>query len=734
MKKIVSTCVYCGAGCQILFTVDDKANRIIDAEGAPGHSNDGTLCLKGRYGWDFLNDPQILTKRLTGPLVRRNGRSSPLEPAGWDEAVALVGDRLAQIKKESGPDSILCTGSARGPGNEANYVMQKFARACLGTNNVDHCARVCHAASVAGLLVSLGSGAMSLSVPEIEDAEVILNIGYNGPDSHPIVARRIVRARQKGCYVICADPRRTETARISQKHLQLKGGSNLALANSLANVIISEKLHDPDFVREHTKGFEELRTLVEKYSPERTAGITGLDPGEVRETARIYASSKHSVILWGMGVCQFSQGVEVVKGLANLGLLTGNFGRPSTGVGPVRGQNNVQGACDMGALPNYYPGYQSVSDPASREKFEKAWGVSLPDKPGLTLTRVPEFVLHPPDPGKKIRAYWIFGEDPAQSDAHLAEMRETLRKLDFVVVQDIYMNKTARFADVILPSTSWGEHEGVYSACDRAFQRVRKLVEPPAGVLTDWEIISRVSTHMGYPMKYKNAEEIWNELVGLCPSFYGATYEKLEKLGHVQWPCRSRDMSDAGTPYLHKNGLFATKDGLGVFSASEWRPPVEVENEEYPLTLSTVREVGHYSVRTMTGNCRTLRNLEDEPGWVQMNPALCESLQVGRGELVRVASARGWCLSRCLPTDRVRADAVYMTYQWWIGACNELTVGSLDPVSNTPEYKYCACRVEKIDDQAGAAKHVADEYQRLRLEMLVDPKGVGAGARGGLAA
>ncbi|MDR1920694.1 MAG: formate dehydrogenase subunit alpha [Candidatus Adiutrix sp.] len=720
IEKILSTCVYCGAGCQILFTVDKEKNKILEATGANGVTNQGKLCLKGRYGWDFLNDPQILTKRLTGPLLRKNGRNSPLEPCSWEEAVGFVARRLTEIKKEYGPDSMLVTGSARGPGNEANYVTQKFVRAVLGSNNVDHCARICHAASVAGLLVSLGSGAMSLSVPEIEDAKVIFNIGYNGPDSHPIVARRIVRAKQKGAALIVADPRRTETARISDLHLQLKGGSNLALVNALGHVIIEEKLLDKTFIEAHTKGFEEYRELVKRYSPESTESITGLKPGDVRKAARIYASTKNSVILWGMGVCQFSQGVDVVKSLANLALMTGNFGHSSTGVGPVRGQNNVQGACDMGALPNYFPGYQSVTDKEAREKFEKAWGVKLPDKPGITLTRVPEFVLHPPTPEKKLRAYWVFGEDPAQSDADLSEMRETLHALDLVIVQDIYMNKTAEFADVVLPATSWGEHEGVYSACDRSFQRIRKVLEPPKGVLTDWEIFSRVSTAMGYPMKYKNTEEIWNELIGLCPSFYGATYQKIEKFGAIQWPCRDRNDADRGTSFLHKDGKFATKDGKGVFTAVDWHAPVEVEDQEYPVTLSTVREVGHYSVRTMTGNCRTLRNLEDEPGWVQMNPELCKDLDVKHGELVKLSSRRGFCFSRCFPTERVKKDAVYMTYQWWIGACNELTIGKLDPVSNTPEYKYCACRVEKVEDQNEAERYIKSEYSSIKARMGVD--------------
>jgi formate dehydrogenase major subunit len=571
---------------------------------------------------------------------------------------------------------------------------------------------------------------MSNGVHEIEDAALLFVFGYNGADSHPIVARRIVRAKQKGATIICCDPRRIETARIADMHLQLRNGSNLALVNSLAHVIINEGLADEKFIAEHSTGFEELKELVQKYSPEKVSEITQLDPKDIRQAARLYATSGRSMILYGMGVCQFAQAVNVVKGLANLAIMTGNFGRWGVGIGPVRGQNNVQGACDMGALPNSYPGYQNVTVPEIQAKFEKAWGVKLSNKVGIPLTQVPHYVLHEPEE-KKIRAYYIFGEDPAQSDPDLHEVREALSKIELVIMQDIYMNKTGQYADVLLPSTGWNEHDGVYSCCDRGFQRIRKLINPPAdaNVLTDWDIISRISTAMGYPMKYDNTEQIWNEVISLCPSFIGATYEKLEKLGNVQWPCRSTDMSDVGTSFLHKDGKFANPDGRARFSSIDWQPPTELENDEYPIILSTCREVGHYSVRTMSGNCRLLRNLEDEPGWVQMNPELCEELGVKHGELVKVISKRGSCIARCLPTDRVKKQAVYMTYQWWIGACNELTIASLDPISNTPEYKYCACRVEKIADQQWAEKYVLEEYQKIRTEM-----GINVQKKGGKAA
>ena len=554
---------------------------------------------------------------------------------------------------------------------------------------------------------------MSNSIPEIENADVLFIFGYNGADSHPIVANRIVKAKKNGAKLIVTDPRVTESARIADIHLPIKGGTNMVLVNAFGNVLIEEGLYNKEFVQNHTQGFDEYKEIVKPYTAKYAEKITGIPEELIRKAMREYAKGKKAMILYGMGVCQFGQAVDVVKGLASIALLTGNFGRESVGIGPVRGQNNVQGACDMGALPNVYPGYQNVTDDKIREKFEKAWGVKLSPNNGYSLTQVPNLVLKE----KKLKAYYIFGEDPVQSDPDASEVREALDELEFVIVQDIFMNKTALHADVILPATSWGEHEGVYTCADRGFQLMRKAIEPQGDVKPDWQIISEISTAMGYPMNYKNTKEIWDELRQLCPSFLGATYEKIETQGCVQWPCKSESMEDKGTMYLYEGQKFSTPNGKGNLFAAEWRPPMEVEDDEYPFSLCTVREVGHYSVRTMTGNCRTLSSLEDEPGRVQINSNDAEKLGIEDDELVRISSRRGSVITRATVTDRVKEGATYMTYQWWVGACNELTIANLDPISKTPEYKYCALKLEKLEDQELAEKCVREEYQSLKDKM-----------------
>jgi formate dehydrogenase major subunit len=369
----------------------------------------------------------------------------------------------------------------------------------------------------------------------------------------------------------------------------------------------------------------------------------------------------------------------------------------------------------MGVLPNFFPGYQYVYDDKVRKKFEKAWKVKLSGTPGLHLTEIPHQVLHE----DKIKAYYIFGEDPAQSDPHAAEIRETLEKIDFVVVQDIFMNKTALYADVILPATSWGEHDGIYSSADRGFQKIRKAIEPQGDVKPDWQIICDIATAMGYPMHYANTEEIWDEMRSLTPTFAGASYQKIEQQGIIQWPCPTED--HPGTPYLYKDNVFMLPDTKkGKLFACEWRAPQELPDSEYPLSLSTVREVGHYSARTMTGNCRALAKLADEPGYVQINPQDAAELGIEAEQLVRISSRRGSVISRADVTERAMKGATYMTYQWWIGACNELTGDGLDPTAKTPEFKYCAVKLESIADQAGAEQYIKDEYLKLRKSMRVE--------------
>lgn len=707
-KKVLTVCPYCGAGCNLYLVVED--GKIKRAEPANGRTNESELCLKGYYGWDYLNDPQLLTARIQKPMIRKNDE---LVEVTWEEAIKSTAERLTEIKDKYGADSIMGTGCSRGPGNETNYVMQKFMRAVIGTNNVDNCARVCHGPSVAGLDAVLGNGAMTNSIPEIDNADLIFIFGYNPAESHPIVARRIVKAREKGAKIVVVDPRITESSRVSDLWLPIKGGTNMALVNGFNHVLINEGLCNKDYIDKYTEGFEEFKKTLEKYTPEYVEKITTVPAESIRKAMEMYASAKSPMILYGMGVCQFGQAVDVVKGLASLALVTGNYGRPSVGIGPVRGQNNVQGACDMGALPNVYPGYQKVIDDSVREKFEKAWGVKLSDKIGHRITEVPKLVLEE----DKIKAYYIMGEDAVQSDPNSSEVREALDKLELLIVQDIFMNKTTLHADIILPASAWGEHEGVYSCADRGFQKFNKAIEPIGEAKPDWEIICEIGTAMGYPMHYNNTKEIWDEMISLSPRFAGATYERMEKLGGIIWPCPSED--HPGTPYLYENNIFSTPSQKGILFATEWRPTQESPDNEYPLSLCTVREVGHYSVRTMTGNCRGLQQLEDEPGKIQISPEDARKLNIKDGELVRVSSKRGSVITRAWVTDRVLKGATYMTYQWWIGACNELTVDNLDPISKTPEYKYCAVKVEAIEDQKAAEKDLVDTYNELRKKMMV---------------
>ncbi len=550
---------------------------------------------------------------------------------------------------------------------------------------------------------------MSNAINEIDNTDLVFIFGYNPADSHPIVANHILRAKQNGARIIVCDPRRIETARIADMHIALRNGSNIALLNAIGHVIIAEQLYDRAFVTARTEGFEAYRKIVERYTPESVEAITGVSAGEIRQAARLYAGAKTATLLWGMGVTQFWQGVETVRSLTSLAMLTGNLGKAHVGVNPVRGQNNVQGACDMGALPDTYPGYQFVKFPENREKFAKAWGVaSLPAHPGYRISELPHRVAH-----GEVRAAYIMGEDPLQIDAELPAVRQAFADLELVIVQDIFMTKTAAVADVVLPSTSWGEHEGVYTAADRGFQRFFKAVEPKWDLKTDWQIISEIATRMGYPMHYDNTQQIWDELRQLCPGFKGATYEKMGELGYIQWPCRDESPEDQGTSYLFAE-KFDTPNGLAQFFTCDWMAPIDKLDDDYPLVLSTVREVGHYSCRSMTGNCAALSALADEPGYVQINTEDAARLGIEDEALVWVNSRKGRVITRAQVSDRPNVGAVYMTYQWWIGACNELVTENLSPITKTPEYKYCAVRVEPIANQSAAEQYVLEEYNKLK--------------------
>ena len=707
MEKHMAVCPYCGAGCKLNLLVEN--GRVVGAEGLNGVTNEGELCLKGMSGYDFINDTKILTPRILHPMIRRR-KGAELERVSWDEALDFTAKHLMEIKAKYGPDSIMLTGSSRGPGNEANYVMQKFTRACVGTNNIDNCARTCHGPSVIGLIDAVGSGAMSVSIPNMENADCVFLFGYNPSASHPIVARRIVKAKEKGAKIIVADPRLIETARIADIYMPIKNGCNLAFMNAFANVIINEGLEDRDFIEAHTVGYDEWWETIKKYTPESVQDITGIDPETFRKAVRMYATSPNSIIGWGMGVTQQRQGVKTVHQIAAVACIANQIGRDAAGLAPVRGQNNVQGSCDMGMWPTLYPGYQKVDDPAIRAKFAKSWGVpeeKLSLEPGFKLTDLPHGVKE-----GKIHAFYNFGEDPLQTEPDSADMKETLQNCDFVISQDIFMTQTTAYADVVFPGTSWGEHDGVFSASDRTFQRFTAAVPPKGECKHDWQIFSELSTRMGYPMHYENTKEIWDEVRETCPSFYGATYEKMEGVGHAQWPIPTLECP--GTPTLFKGGKFNKPDGKARLLAADFVVPTELPDDEYPLVLCTVREVGHYSCRSMTGNCKVLSLLADEPGFVNINPADAEARGIAQDDLVFVKSRRGKVITRANLNERINKGAVYMTYQWWIGKCNQLTMHVTDPLSGTPEDKHSACQVEQIEDQVWAERYAQKLYTDMK--------------------
>ena len=674
MEQVATICPYCGCGCTIVLNVRD--NRIVQITGRAGLGvNEGLLCVKGRFGFDFIGHPE----RLAEPLVRRNGE---LAPASWDEALDLVAERLSQIKEQSGPDAIAALASAKCT-NEENYIMQKFARAVLGTNNVDHCARLCHASTVAGLARAFGSGAMTNSIEDFDVADCIFVIGSNTTECHPIIGSAIKRAAtQRGAALIVADPRSIELTEFAAIHMQQRNGTDVALINAMMHVILRDGLEDRKFIAERTEGFEELAKAVEPYTPQMAEKITGVPAAAIERAARIYAEAPAASIVYSMGITQHTTGTDNVLSLANLAMLTGNVGKPGTGVNPLRGQNNVQGACDLAALPNVYPGYQKVADEASRSKFEAAWGVELPDGAGLTVVEMINAAAE-----GKLKALYVMGENPMMSDPDVNHVEQALRKLDFLVVQDIFLSETAQLADVVLPAAAFAEKDGTFTNTERRVQRVRKAIDPPGQARADWQIVCDVARRMGYEMSYAHPSEIQDEIARLTPSYGGITYGRLES-GSLQWPCP--DAEHPGTPYLHK-GKFAR--GLGKFHAVEFLPPKELPDEEFPFVLSTGRVLQHFHTGTMSRRSEVLDELVPV-GAIEINPSDAGRLGVADGRPVRVASRRGQIEIAARVTDRVAPGTVFLAFHYHEAPANRLTIAALDPVAKIPELKVCAVRVE----------------------------------------
>jgi formate dehydrogenase alpha subunit len=595
--------------------------------------------------------------------------------ASWNEALDRVARSISRTIEGHGPDAIGLLSSAKCT-NEENYLFQKFARAVIHTNNVDHCARLCHASTVAAALAAFGDGAMSNSISDIDHAEVLFVIGSNTTECHPIIGRRIKRAiKNNGARLIVADPRRIELCDMAEVHLDHFPGTDVALLNGIMHEIVSENLHNQSFISRRCEEFESFLESLSRYDLKTVEAITGVAGEKIRQSALLFGKAKKAIVLYGMGITQHTTGTDNVKTIANLLMLTGNLGRKGTGFSPLRGQNNVQGACDMGALPVVYPGYQRVDNPAVREKFEKAWGRSLSEKPGLTITEMVQDAHE-----GRLKALYVMGENPMLSEPDLDHARDALSRLELLVVQDIFYTETAQLADVILPAASFAEKDGTFANTERRVQCVRKALDPPGEAKLDWEIIAEISKRLGYPMTYRSSAEIMDEISRLTPIYGGINHDRLKR-GGLQWPCW--DSKHPGTPVLHK-GQFSR--GRGKFHVVHDRPPAELPTSAYPLILTTGRILEHWHTGSMSHRSHVLETLVPE-SHVEINPADASRLGIVEGDVISLSSRRGGVQTKVRKTHRVRPGQAFMAFHWREAPANRLTNPALDPQAKIPEFK-----------------------------------------------
>ncbi len=678
-REVETTCPYCGVGCSIYLGV--RTGKIVGVTGnEQSPVNHGELCVKGRYGLDFVHHRD----RLTHPLIRREEIpkgaglreiSHMFREADWSEALDRVAQGIGKTVNRCGPDSIGLLSSAKCT-NEDNYIFQKFGRAALGTNNVDHCARLCHASTVAAALAAFGDGAMSNSISDIDGAEVMLVIGSNTTECHPIIGRKIRRAiKNNGAKLIVADPRAIELSEMAEVHLDYFPGTDVAFLNGMMRQIVEENLHDKVFIAERCEGFEPFLESLDRYDLKTVEEITGVAGEKIRQSAMLFGKAKKAIVFYGMGITQHTTGTDNVKAIANLLMLTGNLGRQGTGFAPLRGQNNVQGACDIGALPVFYPGYQRVDQPAVKEKFERAWGKMLSEKPGLTITEMFQAAYD-----GQLKALYVMGENPMLSEPDLNHAKEALCRLEMLVVQDIFLTETAQLADVVLPAASFAEKDGTFTSTERRVQRVRKAIDPPGRARSDWEIIMELSTRLGYAMNYKSSGEIMAEIAQLTPIYGGIDYDRLAT-GGVQWPCW--DMNHPGTSILHQNQFTR---GRGKFHVVHDKPPVELPTSSYPILLTTGRILEHWHTGSMSHRSHVLETLVSESR-VEINPDDANRLGFMEGDVISLSSRRGEVRTKVKKTRRVRPGQVFMAFHWGDAPANRLTNPVFDPQAKIPEFK-----------------------------------------------
>jgi formate dehydrogenase major subunit len=715
LDSVDSVCPYCGIGCALTYHVDRERGAIAFAEGRDQPGSKSRLCVKGRYGWDYAASPQ----RLTVPLIRREG-SYPKGPlstdvrgdgkgrrkpgglvdyeevmphfreASWEEALDLAAGRLKEIHADGGPGAIAGFGSAK-CSNEEAYLFQKLIRAGFGTNNVDHCTRLCHASSVAALFEGVGSGAVSTTYGDIVNAEVAIMAGTNTTANHPVASSFFKQARRRGTKMIVVDPRRERIADHADIYCQIKPGTDVAFYNGVMHEIIRLGLIDREFVAERTSNYGELAKTVKEYPPERASQICGVDAEVIRTVATLWGEANTAVVYWGMGISQHTTGTDNARCLIALCSITGQVGRPGTGLHPLRGQNNVQGASDAGLIPMMYPDYQPVDVAENRDRFERVWGRELDPDKGLTVTEIVASALQ-----GGVRAMYMMGENPFLSDPNINKVRKALAALEFLVVQDIFLTETAEFADVILPATSYLEKEGTYTNTDRRVQIGRKVLDPPGEARTDWHIIQDISNRIGLEMNYESAREIFDELVSVMPNYAGLSYDNLGSTGKL-YPNPDPLNSD-GTVVLFDE-RFGTEDGKAHLVPAEWLPARELPTEEYPFILNTGRLLEHWHTGSMTRRSYALDSIQPE-AHVYLNPDDATRMGVAAGDFVRVTSRRGSIELRARLSHRDTPGTCFVPFHFREAAANVLTIDEVDPMGKIPEFKFCAVKIERAGSAA----------------------------------
>ncbi|OEU52942.1 MAG: formate dehydrogenase subunit alpha [Desulfobacterales bacterium C00003106] len=675
MQRVLTTCCFCACGCNLYLEVEKE--RVVGVIPSREHPvARGNLCVKGWNSFEFVHH----NDRLKHPLIRQNGR---LVEADWTEALNLVARRLSEIRDNHGPESLGVLSSAKCT-NEENYLMMKFARAVLKTNNIDHCARLCHSSSVVGLNNAFGSGAMTNSISELAGAEVILVTGSNTTEQHPQIARFILDALNRGAKLIVIDPRRIPLSKFAHVYLQPRLGTDVIWLKGMMKIIMDERLFDDAFIRRRTENFEAFSSDLEAFDLNDVESVCGIPVETLRAAARMYASVKRAMIIYSMGITQHISGTDNVQSIANLAMMTGHVEQEFTGVGPLRGQNNVQGACDMGALPGVVSGYQKVTDLAVRKKFERVWKTKLPTATGMTGIDM----FHGTG-SETVRGMFIMGENPALSHPDLGKTCAAMDELEFLAVSDIFLTETAERADVVLPAATFVEKDGTVTNTERRVQRIRRAIPLVGAAKPDWRIICELASRMNYPMDYESPAEIMEEIALVTPIYGGVYYDRLEHGWGLFWPCPDRD--HPGTSFLHK-GAFAR--GRGHFECIDYRPPAEMPDDAYPFYLTTGRVYQHWHTGTMTRRITTLSR-ERPDGFVEINPKNAEALGIADRETVRVVSRRGSIHVKARITRDIPEQSVFIPFHFAEQPVNLLTHAICDPKAGIPEYKVCAVRLEK---------------------------------------